>query len=165
MKCCICDGVITRDDAPVLTMGAVGTPKLLCDECAELLDTATLGREVEEIESAMDRLGKKMGESNPDRATFNIVSGLMAKAAGRGKAIKLGKYDCSMDEQDDESDDGEFDEIPEELLETEEDRALDQKDEENMEKFNKVYNVILAAAIIGFVGVLAWRLIERFLLN
>ena len=163
-KCTICDIEINGENAPLLAMGAVGNPKLLCEECAALLDTATLGRDYDEIEAAMDRLGQKMGNGNPDRVTYNIVSGLMAKAAGRAKAIKLGKYDFSKDEVEELPDEDELEEIPEELLETEEDRELDKLDEEKMAKFDKVYNIILTIAIIGFVAALVWKLVDAFLL-
>ena len=166
-KCCICNTVIEREDAPILAMGAVGNPKLLCDKCAELLDIATMGREYEKIEAAMDEIGRKMGDSSPDHTTYNIVSGLMAESAGRAKAIKLGNYNFSLEEQlreEKENEEGEFDEIPDELRESEEDIAKDKEDEEKAKKFDKVYNVILACVIVVFVGVLAWRLIQTFLL-
>ncbi len=167
-KCCICSNIIEREDAPILAMGAVGNPKLLCDKCAELLDTATLGREYEKIEAAMDEIGRKMGDGNPDRTTFNIVSGLMAEAAGRAKAIKTGKYDFSVEDQQiesDEVDDEGFDEIPEELRETEEDIAKDKEDEEKMKKFDKVYNVLLIIAGAMTVGVVIWKIVEALFLN
>ena len=163
-KCCMCQTVIERDDAPVLTMGAVGNPRLLCDECSELLDAATMGKDFDAIEAAMDKIGEKMGNGNPDRATYNIVSNLMAEAAGRAKAIKLGKYDFSKDEMSDELDEDEFAEIPEELLETEEDIAKDKEDEEKAKKFDKVYNIVLAVFIAAFVGILIWRIIQAYFL-
>ncbi len=161
--CCICQRVIENEDAPVLTMGAVGTPKLLCDGCAELLDTATLGREYEEIEAAMDELGKRMADGNPDRTTFGNMSVLMAHAAGRAKAIKLGAYDFEQDNVS--AEDEAPDEIPEELQETEEDRELDRKDEEKLKKFDKVYNWMLIGAGVALVGMIVWKVVERFFLN
>ena len=58
-----------------------------------------------------------------------------------------------------------FDEIPEELQETEEDRAKDKADEEKMEKFNKFYNYVLYGAIAGFVIFFIWKLIDTFFLK
>ncbi len=161
-KCCICERVIENEDAPVLAMGVVGTPRLLCDECAELLDTATLAREYEQIESAMDEIGKRMSEGNPDRVTYANVSEIMAHAAVRGKAIKLGQYDFERD-NDIAGEDEIPDEIPEELQETEEDRELDRKDEEKLKKFDRIYNILLIIAGAALVGVIAWRLIDAFL--
>ena len=163
-KCCVCETIIENEDAPLLTMGAVGTPKLLCDSCAELLDTATMGREYEEIESAMEEIGKRMAEGNPDRTTYGNVSVIMAQAAARAKLIKSGEYDFALDEQT--ADDEDIpDDIPEELKETEEDRELDRKDEEKLEKFDKIYNILLIVAGVALVGMIAWKVIERFLLK
>lgn len=162
-KCCICQRIIENEDAPLLTMGAVGTPKLLCDSCARLLDTATMDREYDKIEAAMDEIGKRMADGNPDRVTFANVSQIMAQAAARGKLIKNGEYDFALDEQ---MEDGEEipDEIPEELQETEEDRELDLKEEEKLKKFDKVYNIILIIAGAALVGIIAWKIIEKFFL-
>ena len=163
-KCCICERIIENEDAPLLTMGAVGTPKLICDSCAELLDTATLGREYEAIEAAMDEIGKRMADGNPDRTTYGNVSVIMARAAGRAKLIKNGEYDFALDEQPTDDEDIP-DEIPEELMETEEDRELDRKDEEKLKQFDKIYNWMLIGAGIALVGVIVWKVIERFFLN
>lgn len=162
-KCCMCNVVIEKDDAPILAMGAVGNPKLLCDSCAELLDTAMAGREYKEIEAAMDEIGRKMGEGNPDRTTFNIVSGLMAEAAGRAKAIKLGKYDFSRDEDVNAPSEDELEEIPEELRESEEDIAKDKEDEEKMKKFDKIYNILLIVLGAITLGVIIWKIVTSFL--
>lgn len=163
-NCCICKRRIENEDAPLLAMGAVGNPKLLCDDCAKLLDGATVGTDIEVIETCIGEIGKRMSEGNPDGVTFNIVSSLMAKAAARAKSIKLGEYDFSMDEQE-STEASELEEIPEEWLETEEDRELDRKDEEKMEKFDKVYNGLLIGAGIAFAGILIWKIVERFFLN
>ena len=48
-NCCICQKHIEREDAPVLTMGSSGNPRLLCDECDALLESATTGKEISEI--------------------------------------------------------------------------------------------------------------------
>ena len=163
-KCCVCKREIENEDAPLLAMGAVGNPKLLCDECAGLLDEATTGRDIETVEAGIGEIGRRMSDSNPDGVTFNIVSSLMAKAAARAKSIKLGEYDFSLDEQE-SSEESELEEIPEEWLETEEDRELDRKDEEKMEKFDKVYNGLIIGAGIAFAGILIWKIVERFFLN
>ena len=51
--CAICAKEVERDELPILTIGA-GVPRLLCPECSELLDTATLGKDFDEIKDAMD---------------------------------------------------------------------------------------------------------------
>ena len=163
-KCCVCETIIENEDAPLLTMGAVGTPKLLCDSCAELLDTATMGREYEEIESAMEEIGKRMAEGNPDRTTYGNVSVIMAQAAARAKLIKSGEYDFALDEQT--ADDEDIpDEIPEELKETEEDRELDRQDEAKEEKFNRFFDYVTFGVFIAILLFVGWKLIDTFILK
>lgn len=155
-KCCICNSLIERDDAPVFAMGVGGQPRLLCDECAHLLDVATLGREFDKIEAAMDKIGKLMADNDPDRVTFNAANELMAHASARAKAIKEGNYDFSLDEGE-ENTEGEFEDIPEELLETEEDKEQEKIEEEKAKKFDKVYTVILIIACVVLALILAYR--------
>lgn len=160
-KCCICDRLIEREDAPVFAMTAAGNPRLLCDECAELLDVATLGVDFDQIEQAMDKIGKLMADTDPDRVTFDAANALMARASARAKAIKDGRYDFSLDEVEDESED-ELDEIPEELLESEEDKEKDRIDEEKAKKFDKVYTVLLTIACCVLGLLLAYKALEYF---
>ncbi len=160
-KCTICNSVITAEEPKILSMGAYGTPKYLCDVCAEDIEEITLGREFDKIAAAMERVGGKLAETNPEKSTFNTVNSIMESAAERAKLIKEGNYDFALDELAEETEEG-FDEIPEELQETEEDRELDRQDEEKLKKFDKVYNWILTGAIIGVVGFLIWRILDAF---
>ena len=160
--CSNCLSRIITDDAPVLTMGAYGTPKLLCPECAALLETVTEGREYDEITSAMQALTERMSKANvDDRFTVATVTEILSESAERAQKIKEGTYDFALDEV--ESDEG-FDEIPEELQETEEDRLLDEKDAEANAKFDEFMNKSWIVVGIVAAGYIAWRLIERFLL-
>jgi uncharacterized protein YlaI len=156
-RCCICDRQIEWDDAAVFAMGAAGNPRLLCDRCEQLVQTATLGRDFEQIEKAMDTLGKLMADGNPDRITFETAKELMKDSYERAKAIKDGSYDFSLDEEETLAED-ELDEIPEELLESEEDKEQDKIEEEKAKKFDKVYNILLiivcglvAATVVAFI--------------
>ena len=73
-KCAICNAEITREDAPILTMGAYGTPKCLCDGCDADLTVATEGREYGEILSAIERIGKRVADSSvADRVSLTTV--------------------------------------------------------------------------------------------
>lgn len=156
----MCGKAIEREDAPVLAMGAAGNPRLLCDECAALLDTATLGENIEDIKAAMERIGNLMADGNPDGVTYSIVSELMVSASDRAKAIKDGTYDFSLDGE--EKTDGGFEEIPEELLETEEDREKDRLEEEKSKKFDKFYNGVLIGACIALGVFVGWKVLEAF---
>ena len=155
-KCVICGKIITEESPAILTVGVYGDHGCICSECQALFDTATLGREYEKVAEAIETLCKIMVDSSPDSKTFGVASAILSDAAERAKKIKAGEYDFSLDESKDED---ELDEIPEELLETEEDRALDKRDEEREKKFDKVFNyvtigVFAAAAILILVKVI-----------
>ena len=162
-KCCICDATITNDDAPALVMSIAGNPKLLCEDCVKSLDIITLGRDYEAIEAELDKIGVKMSNADPDGTTYATMNSLIASAVARAKLIKDGKYDFSLDERD--IDDESFDEIPEELLETEEDREKDRADEEKMKTFDKIFNIVAVTMVIITLGYVAWRLVESFILK
>ena len=164
MKCSICNREFTSEFPKILAMGAYGNPKYMCDECGADFETATLGRDVDEIAAAMDRIGAKMANTNPDRFTFNTVNGVMADAGERAKLIKEGNYDYALDVAEEDEGDG-FEEIPDELKETDEDRALDEADEEKAKKFDKIYNWIVIGAVIGFVGFFIWKILDTFVLK
>lgn len=161
-KCCICNREVEREDATILAMGGSGKARVLCDECEEHLEIATKGRDFEQISEAIGEIGRKMGNGNPDEITYTIVSELILNASERAKQIKEGTYDFSVD---DVAEEDELDEIPEELLESEEDKEKDRLDEEKMKKFDKIYNIILTIALIACAGVIIWKLVERFLLK
>lgn len=153
-RCVLCESVLTEAEPAILTVGAYGNPKCLCAECQGLLDTATLGREYDEIADAMERLGKKMAEATPDKQSYEIVSDILLSAADRAKKIRTGEYDFSLDEVDEE-----LDELPEELLESEEDIEKDKRDEERAKRFDKVFNyvtigVFAAAAVLILVKII-----------
>ena len=155
-RCCMCERAIEREDAPVLSMGAIGNARLLCDDCAALLDTATLGENIDDITSAMDKIGRIMTEGDPDGVTFDTVNQLMREASERAKAIKDGSYDFALDE----ADDGALEDIPEDMLESEEDKEKDKIDEEKNKKFEKFYNGFLIGAIVACVIFVLWRILE-----
>ena len=160
-KCCMCDANIEREDAPVLSMGGAGYARVLCDRCSELLDTATLGRDYDEIKESITQISDIMAAHDPDQVTLAIVSGLVYNASQRAKEIKEGSYDFSLD--DVENGDG-FDEIPEELRESEEDIQKDKEEEEKLKKFDKIYNYILIGAGIGAAALIIWKIIDTFFL-
>ena len=158
-NCCTCLSRIEYDDAPVLTMGAYGTPKLLCDNCAALVETITYGRDYDEITEAMNTLTDVITKSNADdRKVVATVTEILENGAKRAQKIKEGTYDFALDEEEEES----FDEIPEELLETEEDRELDARDEERQRKFDSVFNWVSFALITAAVIFVLYRLLDTY---
>ena len=155
-NCCICERNVEREDAPILAMGGAGYARVLCEECDRELQVATRGHDVEEIKAAINSLSTKMANGEPDAVTYRMMSEILITATQRAMEIKDGTYDFA---RDDEEDNEGYDEIPEELLETEEDRALDKRDEEREKKFDKVFNyvtigVFAAAAILILVKVI-----------
>ncbi len=162
-NCCTCLTRIENEDAPVLAMGAYGNPKLLCDDCAELVETVNYGRDYDSIVEAMDRLTAKMSAANiDDRITVETVTEMLDSGATRAQQIKEGTYDFSLDE---EKENEGMDEIPEELQETEEDRLLDEKEAEAIAKFDKILNWAWIGVGIAAAGLIIWKLIDTFLLK
>ncbi|MBO7195704.1 MAG: hypothetical protein J6V80_00030 [Clostridia bacterium] len=159
-KCCMCDRHIEREDAPVLSMGAAGIPRLLCDNCAILLDTATLGENYDEIKGAMETISDIMSANDPDGVTYSIVSELMVSASERAKAIKDGTYDFSLDEEEGED---QLEDIPEDMLESEEDKQKDEADEIKLKRFDKVYNAIFIAISIATALFIIYKVLDNFL--
>ena len=157
-KCVLCGRTIAEESPAILTVGAYGNTKCICSCCQELLDTATLGKEYEEIADAMEKIGKIMADSTPDNQCYEVVSALLSDAAERAKKIKAGEYDFSLDEESE--DDGE---LPEELIETEEDKAKDARDAEKERKFNKVFNIVSAIAFSALAIYFIVELIVLFL--
>lgn len=161
--CCTCLSRIENDDAPVLTMGAYGTPKLLCPECAELVEVSSFGRDYELIMEAMDKLTERMSSANiDDRFTVAAVTELLAANADRAQKIKADIYDFALDEE--KQNEG-LDELPEELQETEEDRLLDEQEAESNAKFDKVMNWAWIGVGIAAVGFIIWKLIDVLFLK
>ena len=159
MKCAICSVHIENENPHVLTVGAYGTPRCLCDECAGDFDIATGAESFDEISLAVDRISKKMTDSDPDAITVKTVSDILKDAGERAVAIKDGTYDFSLDER--ESD--EPDELPEELREDPEDVLLDEKEAEKNKRFDKIFNIasIVTFAILGIFFIYA--ILDRFL--
>ena len=160
-KCSICNALITDDEPAILTMSGYGNPRYICEDCVSDLDEASLGREESKIAAAMDRIGSKMLATDPDNQTYRTVTELMAQTRERALKIREGTYDFALDEIDDEG----FDEIPEELAETEEDKEKDRIDEEKQKKFDKFYNYALIGAGVGLLIFIIWKIISTFFLK
>ena len=152
--CSICYKKIEdTENAPILAMGHYGTPRYLCSECEELIDTARRSRDLEKIESAMTRLGQTVGNvSAGDDIVLETVEEIFRTATDRAEKIKLGTYDFALDEC--EGEEFELEEIPEELLETEEDKQKTEREAEINKKFNKVMDIVTAAVFIAAVAAL-----------
>jgi hypothetical protein len=157
--CSICGKPIENEDAPILTISGFGNARYLCDECADEMDLSMSSRDVEEIEATVSKLGKKMENCRDDQAQAELYR-FIKIACERLSRIKEGKYDFAVDERLKEIADAEgIEEIPEELRETEEDKALDAEEAKKQEKFDKIMNWLT----IGAIAITAIVLIIRFI--
>lgn len=156
-KCTVCKKLFDGSEASILTMSGFGNARLICPECAELLDTATLDTDYEKIKAAMDSLADRNDIDPADSAAVSAFTNLLDTAAERAEKIKSGEYDFSLDT---DSSEDEFEEIPEELKESEEDRALDEKEAKASAIMDKISTWVCGAIIVGAIV----YVILRFLL-
>ena len=144
-------------------MGAYGNPKVLCDDCAELVETMTYGKDYDPVVAAMESLTQRMSASNvDDRVTVATVTEMLAECAERAQKIKDGTYDFLLDE---EKENEGMEEIPEELRESEEDRLLDEKEAAANAKFDKFMNWAWIGVGIAAVGFIIWKFIDILFLK
>ena len=153
--CSICGKSIETENAAVLTISAYGNPRFVCDDCAGMLDKAMESRDPAEVESAINFLGEQMKDMKDDNSVAEVLN-IISIASERLKQIKDGVYDFAIDEKIKEIQNKDsFDEIPEELRETEEDRALDEEEAVKQKKFDDAMNWIsLAAIAVAIVAVI-----------
>lgn len=126
------------------------------------MDIANLGRDYDEIINAIDILGKKATSfAFDDDVTMDVMRAFIMRAAKRAADIKAGNY--NFDVEDAPVEEEGFDEIPEELRETEEDAELDRRDAENAKKFDKFLNVlwigVFTALFVFFMLKVVFRVI------
>ena len=91
-----------------------------------------------------------------DTLTISTMSSIMAKAAERATLIKEGKYDFALDVSEQQIEDESLIEIPEELLESEEDKQLDEEENERAQKIDKVLNWVWGIVMALAVAFLGW---------
>ena len=153
-NCCICQLPIEKEDAPIIAMSGYGNPKCVCSDCENLIEKATLSHIPEEINEACKELGKALTYGNTgDEQVIESVNEIIKDAKKRHDAIQSGSYDFSLDEERDEDS---F-EITEDLMETEEDRLKDERDE----RINKLIDTIGSWAAGGFlVGAIVFFIIK-----
>ena len=150
MRCALCAKMPESDEPTVLAIGSYGMPRYICEDCEAQIDTATLSKDYSEAVAAIESLGAKMvGYAKDDPITIDAIKNILERASKRAAAIKDGSYDFALDEAEESDDDG-FDEIPEELRETEEDRELDRKEAEANKKFDKILNWVWVAVFLAF---------------
>lgn len=161
-RCCICNCEVNSEDAAILAMSGYGSPRYICDGCDGELSLATGARELSDITEAMDRVSKKMTVNNVgDPLVLKSVEEIMTEARERAEKIKSGSYDFSEEEQANRSTEAE--EVPEELLETEEDRELDRKEAEKNKKLDKITNIVCITVLVAALGFLVYKMLSSWL--
>ena len=157
--CSCCRAPIDSENAAILALGGYGNAKYLCDECDGYLNIATRGREVAEIDGAIDSVEKRMRRAGiDDTFVLKTVASVMKDARARRDEIASGEYDFSAEEESD----GVIEEIPEELRETEEDRLADERELEEAKKWDKVITVVSAVIFSAVVIYFLYRFIEGY---
>ena len=156
MKCCICHTEGLTEDAPILTHGAYGHARCLCPSCAEILDRVTTSCEAEELRASLRALTDlRLSNGDLDRPCCVTLNAITRQASGRLAALLDGTYQPS---DTIEEGDGE---LPEELLETEEDRELDRRDDEREARLDRGFNYVWIAVLVLVLGVCAYLLFLR----
>ena len=157
--CCLCNNTIENEErAPILTLGNSGWPRLVCPDCEGRISAATYGKTFDEINEACRVLGDGMIAMRvEDTAVIETVTEIIKTSMERAEQIKNGTYDFSLDEVDapeEKSEDASFD-IPDELRELDEDRALDEKEAKASKIIDTVTSwvagAILVAAVVFFL--------------
>ncbi len=159
-SCSICKATVDPENAAILSMGGFGTPRYMCAECEADFEEMTLSRDVEAINLAISRIGKKISDAgSDDKITLRTVEDVMKASAERKEKIKDGTYDFSLEEAAESTED---DEVPEELRESEEDAEKERLKAEKYKKLDYFTNWILVGVFIGALGFIAYRIITTW---
>ena len=159
--CSCCMTAVDSESAAILTLGGYGNIKYLCEECDADMNIATRGRDAEQINSAITRLGTRMSKKMVDDTfVLKTMDQIIKEAKARRDAIASGEYDFAEEEESDAV----SEEIPEELRVSEEDRARDEKEAEEAKKLEKVISIVSAVIFSAVIGYLIYRFIDVYFL-
>ena len=156
--CSLCKKCVDSESAPILTIGGYGNPKYICEDCAADIEEVSSGIDVDSVKAAMARVADNMSVANvDDKTVLETVAEIYADAKDRIEKIESGSYDPTEEASEEGYD------IPEELLETEEDKRLDELDAEKAEK-NKIVDKIFTWAFGAIlVGIFVYFFITKVL--
>ncbi|MBR2931104.1 MAG: hypothetical protein IKC32_07755 [Clostridia bacterium] len=153
--CSLCRKGIEEEGAPILAISGAGIPRYLCEECAAEVELAAGSLDVEQIKASVSSISDKISAYGlEDGVTMKTVGDILSAATKRAKAIEDGNYDPDAECAEGE----ELEELPEELLESEEDKLLDEKEAEAAAKLDKVMNWVWAGVLIGVAAFMVWWL-------
>ena len=158
-NCAICLRGVDEESAAILTMSGAGVPRYLCEDCEADIAAITESVDRDEIASATKNILSKITENNiDDPVTMRTVTAILESGAKRAAAIEDGTYNPEDDAEGEEADSEILDEIPEDMLESEEDRALDEAEEERFKKVDKVLSWVWGITLVAVVAFMAWWL-------
>ena len=153
-NCSLCLSGVNSEEADILTMGGYGTPKYLCPECAKKIDNVLSGRDYDSIVLSLDELNASVIKNNIDNgAVLATITKILSDGAERANKIKEGTLD--FDKELEEETEEEF-EITEELMESEEDKLLDEKEAVVQKKLDKITSVLSGIILVAAIAYLIW---------
>ena len=156
--CAICGKEVAESEAPILYMTGAGVPRLLCDDHASLIDTATESRDPAEIRAAISKLGDDLlGGETDDMNVIELINGIIKAAAEKADLIERGEYDFSLEESEDDGEE-EFDITPD-MMETEEDKAKTEKEEKVNKIVDDILTWVMGLAIVAAVAFFVFKFV------
>ena len=162
-RCSICKREVNAENADIIAVGGYGNPRYICEDCVSVAEKLTYSESAEEIEAAMAELSKRIAASGvDDPVTVRAVNEMFKEAGERAKKIKDGTYVSSAEEKEVLSEQEDVLEVPEELRESEEDKALDEAEKINNRKFDRVLNWIMIILAAVALAAIAYFVIKRF---
>ena len=161
--CSLCYGE-APEDAAILTVGRLGNPRYLCEECDTLLGGVVSGKSYGEIKTSLNALSDRISAAaNEDQVVEEALADIFTSAKERAEMIKEGSYDFSLDEQEEaapevetDSEGLEFGLADEEL--TEEQLAEKARKEKIERTVNTITNWVCGAILVGVVAAFLYYL-------
>ena len=158
-NCAICLKGVDEENAAILTMSGAGVPRYLCEECEADIAAISESIDREEITEATKHILARVTENNiDDPVTMRTVTTILGDGAKRAAAIEDGTYDPEAEVEEEDAESEILEEIPEDLLESDEDRALDEAEEERFKKIDKVLSWVWGITLVAVVAFMAWWL-------
>ena len=158
--CAICGKEVSESEAPILYMTGAGVPRLICDEHAALIDTATEGRDPESIKAAIAQLGDDLIKGDTDDLNvIGLVNEIIKTASERAELIEKGELDLSLDDGED-TEDEDFDITPD-MMETEEDKAKTEKEEKINKIVDNILTWVMGLAIVVAVAIFTYIVVFK----
>lgn len=154
--CSLCGAPVESEEPAILTVSGYGNPRYLCGECEAEYDVLLNSIDRDELNSAVEVIyGHVNRRGIDDEAVLNTTEEIIEKAKARMESVKLGTYNP------DESD-GDIEEIPEELIMTEEEIKEEEEENKKNEKLEKILNIITYSGFGVAAAIMLYFFIKLF---